>query len=101
MQAGGLRRPEELPTSCAASYPCPEHPSGPLVTGVCRIAAECGLEVHAGHGLDYRTAEKLAHVPQFVEFNIGHFMVGEAIFVGFGETVRQMKAAMARGRKLR
>lgn len=66
-----------------------------------RIAHQCGLEVHAGHGLDYRTAEKLAHAPDFVEFNIGHYMVGEAIFVGLGETVRQMKAAMARGRKLK
>lgn len=63
------------------------------------IAHSVGLEVHAGHGLDYRTAEKLAHGHQFVEFNIGHFLIGEAIFVGLGESVRQMKAAMIRGRK--
>lgn len=66
-----------------------------------RLAAQLGLEPHAGHGLDYRTAEKLAHVREFVEFNIGHFLVGEAIFVGLGDTIRQMKAAMLRGRKAR
>jgi len=66
-----------------------------------RIAAELGLEPHAGHGLDYRTGEKLAHLREFVEFNIGHYLIGEAIFVGLGETVRQMKAAMLRGRKAR
>lgn len=71
-----------------------------LVEGAA-IAAAQGLEVHAGHGLDFRTAEKLAHCHTFVEFNIGHFLVGEAIFVGLGEAVRQMKAAMIRGRKLR
>lgn len=65
------------------------------------IAHSFGLEVHAGHGLDYRTAEKLAHCHQIVEFNIGHFLVGEAIFVGLGESIRQMKAAMIRGRRER
>jgi pyridoxine 5-phosphate synthase len=57
-----------------------------------------GLEMHAGHGLDYTTAERLAAVPDFVEFNIGHYLMGEAIFVGLGESVRRMRAAMARGR---
>ena len=71
-----------------------------LVDGA-QIAFAAGLEVHAGHGLDYRTAEKLAHCHTFVEFNIGHFLVGEAIFIGLGESIRQMKAAMIRGRKFR
>jgi pyridoxine 5-phosphate synthase len=57
-----------------------------------------GLEVHAGHGLDYATAERLAAEPAFAEFNIGHFLIGEAIFVGFGEAIRAMRAAMERGR---
>lgn len=63
------------------------------------LAQSSGLEVHAGHGLDYATAETIAGLPQIVELNIGHFMIGEAVFVGLGETVRTMRAAMIRGRK--
>lgn len=62
------------------------------------MAHGLGLEVHAGHGLDYETAEKIAGLPQLRELNIGHFMMGEAIYVGLGESVRLMLAAMARGR---
>jgi len=63
-----------------------------------RLAARLGLEVHAGHGLNYETAEIIAALPEFVELNIGHFLVGEAIMVGLGEAVRTMRAAMDRGR---
>jgi pyridoxine 5-phosphate synthase len=63
------------------------------------LARSVGLEVHAGHGLDYATAEKIASLPEIVELNIGYFMMGEALFVGLGETVRAMRAAMERGRK--
>jgi pyridoxine 5-phosphate synthase len=63
-----------------------------------RWAASLGLEVHAGHGLDYATSEVLATVPQFAEFNTGHFLVGDAIFVGFAESIRRVLAAMAAGR---
>lgn len=63
------------------------------------LAQSAGLEVHAGHGLDYATAETIAALPQIVELNIGHYMMGEALFVGLGETVRTMRAAMTRGRK--
>jgi pyridoxine 5-phosphate synthase len=62
------------------------------------IATRLGLEVHAGHGLNYETAETIAALPEFVELNIGHFLVGEAIMVGLGEAVRTMRAAMDRGR---
>jgi pyridoxine 5-phosphate synthase len=62
------------------------------------LARSVGLEVHAGHGLDYATAETIAALPEIVELNIGYFMVGEALFVGLAETVRQMRAAMDRGR---
>jgi pyridoxine 5-phosphate synthase len=62
------------------------------------LARSAGLEVHAGHGLDYGTAEKIAALPQIFELNIGYFMIGEALFVGLGETVRVMRAAMERGR---
>lgn len=69
-----------------------------LVAGAAQ-AAELGLEVHAGHGLDFATAETIAGLPQVVELNIGHFMMGEALFTGLDATVRAMRAAMARGRK--
>jgi len=64
-----------------------------------KLARQAGLEVHAGHGLDYATAETIAALGEIVELNIGYYMIGEAIFVGIGETVRQMRAAMARGRQ--
>ena len=62
------------------------------------FAKSAGLEVHAGHGLDYATAETIAALPEIVELNIGYFMIGEALFVGIPETVRAMRAAMDRGR---
>ena len=61
------------------------------------FGASIGIEMHAGHGLDFETAEKLATVPEFVEFNIGHFLMGEAIFIGLPEAIRQMRASMDRG----
>src|SRR6195256_1863589 len=63
------------------------------------LARAAGLEVHAGHGLDYVTAEKIAALPEIVALNIGYYMIGEALFVGLGETVRAMRAAMDRGRR--
>jgi len=60
--------------------------------------AALGLECHAGHGLDYDTARLIAALPQIVELNIGHFLVGEAIFVGLAETIKTMRAAMEEGR---
>ena len=64
-----------------------------------RLARSAGLEVHAGHGLDYATAERIASLPEIVELNIGYYMIGEALFIGLGETVRTMRAAMDRGRQ--
>ena len=69
-----------------------------IVAGA-KLARAAGLEVHAGHGLDYATAETIAALPEIVELNIGYYMIGEAIFVGLAETVRAMRAAMDRGRK--
>jgi pyridoxine 5-phosphate synthase len=63
------------------------------------LARSMGLEVHAGHGLDYGTAEKIAGLPEIAELNIGYYMIGEALFVGLAETVRTMRAAMDRGRR--
>ncbi len=61
-------------------------------------AAGLGIEVHAGHGLDYATARELAAVPAFAEFNIGHFLIGEAIFVGLEAAITAMRQAMDEGR---
>jgi pyridoxine 5-phosphate synthase len=62
------------------------------------FAAAHGLECHAGHGLDYGTARRISKLPQVVELNIGHFLVGEAIFVGLAESIRQMRKSMDEGR---
>jgi pyridoxine 5-phosphate synthase len=61
-------------------------------------AAQAGLEVHAGHGLDFLGAEEIATLPQIVELNIGHFLISDAIFEGLDASVRKMRAAMERGR---
>jgi pyridoxine 5-phosphate synthase len=63
-----------------------------------KIAKDLGLEVHAGHGLDYASAETIAALPAVVELNIGHYMVGEAVFEGLEQVVKMMRAAMDRGR---
>jgi pyridoxine 5-phosphate synthase len=70
-----------------------------LIRAGAMLAKTFDLEVHAGHGLDYATAETIAALPEVVELNIGHFLVGEAVFEGLAETVRFMRAAMDRGRK--
>jgi pyridoxine 5-phosphate synthase len=63
-----------------------------------KLAHSLGLEVHAGHGLDYASAETIAALPQIMELNIGHFLMGEALFVGLAQAIGTMRAAMARGR---
>jgi pyridoxine 5-phosphate synthase len=63
-----------------------------------RRAAEIGIECHAGHGLDYDTARQIAAFPEIVELNIGHFLVGEAVFAGLEAAVRRMRQAMDEGR---
>ncbi len=68
------------------------------IVAAARQAASLGLEVHAGHGLDFATAEAISTLPEIVELNIGHFLVGEAVFVGLEQSIRGFKAAMQRGR---
>jgi pyridoxine 5-phosphate synthase len=63
--------------------------------------ARHGIECHAGHGLDYETARIIAAVPQVVELNIGHFLIGEAVFTGLAAAIKTMRAAMADGLALR
>ena len=56
-----------------------------------KIANDLGLEVHAGHGMDYKTAKILSKVPHIKEFNIGHFIVGESFFYGFRSTIKKFR----------
>ncbi|MEL7544790.1 MAG: pyridoxine 5'-phosphate synthase, partial [Pseudomonadota bacterium] len=59
-----------------------------------RDAASVGLEVHAGHGLTYDSVSAIAAMPEIVELNIGHFLIGEAIFTGLPDAVRRMRSLM-------
>jgi pyridoxine 5-phosphate synthase len=68
-----------------------------LVAGA-RQAALLGLEVHAGHGIDYETVAPIAAIPEVMELNIGHFLVGEAIFVGLAAAIGRMRALMDEAR---
>jgi pyridoxine 5-phosphate synthase len=62
------------------------------------FAHALGLEVHAGHGLGYDTVKPVAAFPEVVELNIGHFLIGEAIFTGLEHAIRHMRALMAAAR---
>jgi len=57
----------------------------------CLLAKKIGLEVHAGHGLDYKSTNILNKIQEIVEFNIGHFIIGEAITCGLSKTIRRFK----------
>jgi pyridoxine 5-phosphate synthase len=63
-----------------------------------RHAAAAGLEVHAGHGLTFNTVAGVARLPEVVELNIGHFLIGEAIFGGLSAAVKRMRALMDEAR---
>ena len=66
-----------------------------------RLAASLGLEVHAGHGIDYETVGAVAAIPEIAELNIGHFLIGEAIFTGLDPAIRRMRALMDKARNAR
>ena len=70
---------------------------GRLRTGAA-LASELGLEVHAGHGIDYATVAAVAAIPQVAELNIGHFLIGEAIFIGLDAAIRRMRVLMDQAR---
>jgi pyridoxine 5-phosphate synthase len=61
-------------------------------------ARALGLEVHAGHGIDYETVGPIAALPEVAELNIGHFLIGEAIFVGLDAAIRRMRQLMDQAR---
>lgn len=68
-----------------------------LIDGAKR-AADLGLEVHVGHGLAYDNVAPIAALPEVVELNIGHFLMGEALFVGLTEAVTEMRRVMDEAR---
>jgi len=78
--------------------------AGRVATELARIAraathgAGLGLEIHAGHGLALDSVAPVAALPEIAELNIGHALIGEAIFCGLSQAVRDMRAAMDRGR---
>ena len=57
----------------------------------CKLATKIGLEVHAGHGLDYKTTTILSKIKEIKEFNIGHFIIGESIVHGLKNTIKRFK----------
>jgi pyridoxine 5-phosphate synthase len=61
-------------------------------------AAAIGLECHAGHGLSYDTVRPIAEILSIAELNIGHFLIGEAIFVGLEDSIRHMRQLMSEAR---
>lgn len=64
-------------------------------------ADRLGLEVHAGHGIDYETVKPVAAIPELMELNIGHFLIGEAIFIGLGPAIQRMRALMDEARAVK
>ena len=64
------------------------------LTDAAALAAKNGIEVHAGHGLTFDNVTPIAAIPQIAELNIGHFLVGEALFTGLGASVARMRALM-------
>ena len=68
------------------------------IEAAARSAATAGLEVHAGHGLTFNTVAPVVRIPEIVELNIGHFLVGEAIFSGLGPAIGRMRALMDEAR---
>lgn len=68
------------------------------IADMAALAAKNGIEPHAGHGLTYENVQPIAAIPQLAELNIGHYLVGEAVFVGLENAVRQMRELMDEAR---
>lgn len=100
--------PEQLAAAGAMQVPVVEFHSGRYahrhgepraeererIAVAARIAVREGLEPHAGHGLNFENVGPIAAIPELAELNIGHFLIGEAIFRGLGEAVREMRCLM-------
>jgi len=111
--AGGIRvsmfidpDPAQLEASAAIGAPVVELHTGAYANGrpgelerlraAAALTAQLGLECHAGHGLTFDNAPPVVAMPEVRELNIGHFLIGEAIFDGLDVVIRRMKAVMAR-----
>ena len=68
------------------------------ISDAAALAAKNGIEPHAGHGLTFDNVTPIAAIPQIAELNIGHFLIGEAIFEGLGPVIRRMRALMDEAR---
>jgi len=68
------------------------------IADMARLAADMGIEPHAGHGLTYENVKPIAAIRELAELNIGHYLVGEAVFVGLEEAVRKMRDLMDEAR---
>lgn len=68
------------------------------IADMAALAARNGIEPHAGHGLTYENVQPIAAIPQLAELNIGHYLIGEAIFVGLESAVRRMRDLMDEAR---
>lgn len=85
---------------------CEAYGSGPeafarelqRIESAARIGADVGLEVHGGHGLSFDTVSPIARIPQIAELNIGHFLIGEAIFNGLTNSISKMRRLMNEAR---
>jgi pyridoxine 5-phosphate synthase len=62
------------------------------------LGASLGLEIHAGHGIDYDSVGPIAAIREIAELNIGHFLIGEAVFVGLGPAIAEMRRRMDEAR---
>jgi pyridoxine 5-phosphate synthase len=82
---------------CEAEGEARERELGRIIKAAAHAEA-LGLECHAGHGLSYETVGAVAAIPTIVELNIGHFLVGEAIFSGLDSAIKRMRAAMEQAR---
>ncbi len=100
--------PQQLQAAVALGAACVELHTGTYAGGKtgelerlrdgARTLRARGLECHAGHGLTYANVASIAAIPEIVELNIGHFLVGQAIFAGFAGAVARMKAIMVASR---
>ena len=100
--------PHQLDAACSVGAPVVELHTGTYceaegeararelarLAAAARHGAAIGLEVHAGHGLGFDTVGPVAAIPELAELNIGHFLIGEAIFLGLGPAIARMRALM-------
>ena len=90
----------ELHTGAYADAATPEARAAELekIRTAAALAERLGITVNAGHGLTIQNVAPIARIPQIVELNIGHSLIAQAVFIGLGAAVRQMKEAMSRTR---